>query len=110
MKRRKNIGNKRVDLDDSCISLIMEAYNDFAEKIYTANDLAVESKIFDNAFFGFTKVTVETAQTDENGKMVLKKEIRRLSKVHRIRKLFRLAKILTHIFRKMSCLIIPLHF
>lgn len=73
VKRRKNIGNKRVDLDDSCISLIMEAYNDFAEKIYTANDLAVESKIFDNAFFGFTKVTVETAQTDENGKMILKK-------------------------------------
>lgn len=73
VKRKKNIGNKRVDLDDSCISLIMEAYNDFAEKIYTANDLAVESKIFDNAFFGFTKVTVETAQTDENGKMILKK-------------------------------------
>lgn len=73
VKRRKNIGNKRVDLDDSCISLIMEAYNDFAEKIYTAKDLAVESKIFDNAFFGFTKVTVETAQTDENGKMILKK-------------------------------------
>ena len=73
VKRRKNIGNKRVDLADSCISLIMEAYNDFAEKIYTANDLAVESKIFDNAFFGFTKVTVETAQTDENGKMILKK-------------------------------------
>ncbi len=73
VKRRKNIGNKRVDLDDSCISLIMEAYNDFAKKIYTANDLAVESKIFDNAFFGFTKVTVETAQTDENGKMILKK-------------------------------------
>lgn len=73
VKRRKNIGNKRVDLDDSCISLIMEAYNDFAEKIYTANDLAVESKIFDNAFFGFTKITVETAQTDENGKMILKK-------------------------------------
>lgn len=73
VKRRKNIGNKRVDLDDSCISLIMETYNDFAEKIYTAKDLAVESKIFDNAFFGFTKVTVETAQTDENGKMILKK-------------------------------------
>lgn len=73
VKRRKNIGNKRVDLDDSCISLIMEAYNDFAEKNYTANDLAVESKIFDNAFFGFTKVTVETAQTDENDKMILKK-------------------------------------
>lgn len=73
VKRRKNIGNKRVDLDDNCISLIIEAYNDFAEKIYTANDLTVESKIFDNAFFGFTKVTVETAQTDENGKIILKK-------------------------------------
>ena len=33
----------------------------------------VESKVFDNTFFGFTKVTVETAQADANGKPVLKK-------------------------------------
>lgn len=73
VKRRKNIGNKRVDLNDRCISLIVQAYTDFHDTIYTDNDLTVESKIFENSFFGFTKVTVETAQTDENGKPILKK-------------------------------------
>lgn len=29
VKRRKNIGNKRVDLDDKCIALIVKAYNEF---------------------------------------------------------------------------------
>ena len=73
VKRRKNIGNKRVDLDDRCISLIMKAYMDFEDDIYTDGDLTVESKIFENEFFGFTKVTVETAQTDKDGKPLLKK-------------------------------------
>ena len=73
VKRRKNIGNKRVDLDDGCIALIMKAYMDFADDEYTENGLSVESKIFENEYFGFTKVTVETAQTDENGTPVLKK-------------------------------------
>ena len=73
VKRRKNIGNKRVDLDDKCISLIMGAYMGFADDVFTDGDLTVESKIFDNDYFGFTKVTVETAQADENGKPVLKK-------------------------------------
>ena len=73
VKRRKNIGNKRVDLDDNCIALIMKAYMDFADDEYTENGLSVESKIFENEYFGFTKVTVETAQTDENGTPVLKK-------------------------------------
>ena len=73
VKRRKNIGNKRVDLDDKCIALIMQAYMGFEDNVFTDGDLTVESKIFDNDYFGFTKVTVETAQADENGKPVLKK-------------------------------------
>ena len=73
VKRRKNIGNKRVDLDDKCISLIMGAYMGFEDDVFTDGDLTVESKIFDNDYFGFTKVTVETAEADENGKPVLKK-------------------------------------
>lgn len=73
VKRRKNIGNKRVDLDDNCIALIMQAYNDFDNKLYNENGLTVESKTFDNRFFGYTKVTVETAVSDENGKPLLKK-------------------------------------
>lgn len=73
VKRRKNIGNKRVDLDDSCIDLIVQAYNECKDEFYEKNNLAVESKVFDNAFFGYTKVTVETALTDENGNKILKK-------------------------------------
>ena len=73
VKRRKNIGSKRVDLDDKCISLIMAAYDEFKDGIYENEDLVVESKVFDNDFFGFTKVTVETAQCDESGKPILKK-------------------------------------
>ena len=73
VKRRKNIGNKRVDLDDKCIELIMKAYMEFENEVYTDGELVVESKTFGNDFFGFTKVTVETAQTDENGKAILKK-------------------------------------
>ena len=73
VKRRKNIGSKRVDLDESCIKLILKAYEGFADAVYTDDSLSVESKVFENDFFGFTKVTVETALTDENGKAVLKK-------------------------------------
>ena len=73
VKRRKNIGSKRVDLDDNCIALIMQAYEEFDNKEYTDGSLVVESKTFDNDYFGYTKVTVETALADENGKPILKK-------------------------------------
>ena len=73
VKRRKNIGNKRVDLDDDCIDLVVEAYNNFIDKVYVQGNLSVESKIFENDFFGYTKVSVETPIVDENGNPVLKK-------------------------------------
>ena len=73
VKRRKNIGNKRVDLNDDCIDLVVEAYNNFIDKVYVQGNLSVESKIFENDFFGYTKVTVETSIVDESGKPVLKK-------------------------------------
>lgn len=72
IKRRKNIGNKRVDLDNDCIDLIMQAYNEFDNKEYCNGSLVVESKTFDNAYFGYTKVTVETALADDNGSPILK--------------------------------------
>ena len=73
VKRRKNIGNKRVDLDDKCIDLIIKAYEAFDNAEYEDGDLIVESKVFDNYFFGFTKVTVETALCDDNGELILRK-------------------------------------
>ncbi len=73
VKRRKNIGNKRVDLDDKCVDLIVKAYNEFDNKLYEKGSLTVESKKFDNDFFGYTKVVVETPICDESGKPLLKK-------------------------------------
>ncbi|MCD8211058.1 MAG: type I restriction-modification system subunit M [Prevotella sp.] len=73
VKRRKNIGNKRVDLSNECIDLIVTAYNDFKDETLNAGDAVVESKVFDNDYFGYTKVTVETALTDEKGNLILKK-------------------------------------
>ncbi|MBE5742419.1 MAG: SAM-dependent DNA methyltransferase [Clostridiales bacterium] len=73
IKRRKNIGSKRVDLDDNCISLIIKAFTEYKDAKYEENSLFVESKIFSNQYFGYTKITIETALTDSNGKMVLKK-------------------------------------
>jgi len=73
VKRRKNIGNKRVDLDDNSIDLIMKAYSAFDDVEFKDNDLVVESKVFYNDYFGYTKVTVETPILDEEGKPVLKK-------------------------------------
>ena len=67
VKRWKNIGNKRVDLDDNCIRLILKAYETFENGLFEENGLVVESKVYDNAFFGYTKVTIETALCDETG-------------------------------------------
>ena len=73
VKRRKNIGLKRVDLNDECIQLILKAYNEFDTQEYFNSNLCVNSKIFDKEFFGYTKVIVETAIVDERGKTILKK-------------------------------------
>jgi len=78
-KRRKNIGSKRVDLSDKCVELIMKAYNEFEEnKEYTDTNedgisVSVESKVFDNNYFGYLKLTIETAELDTNGKVITKK-------------------------------------
>lgn len=73
VKRRKNIGNKRVDLDDNAIRLIMKAYSAFSDVCLEDGDLSVEAKVFDNDDFGYTKVTVETPILDEVREPILKK-------------------------------------
>jgi type I restriction enzyme M protein len=59
VKRRKNIGNKRVDIDSDCIHLIMRSYNEFSDREYVDGDRSVESKIFKNDSFGYQQFTVE---------------------------------------------------
>ena len=73
-KRRKNIGNKRVDIDKAQRELIVHAYGDFANKSYNDGEVSVESKVFDNEFFGYNKVVVESPQKDENGEFILNKK------------------------------------
>ena len=65
VKRRKALGNKRNDISEEDIAKITQIYGDFVE-----NDI---SKIFDNADFGYTKITVERPLVGEDGKPVLKK-------------------------------------
>jgi len=43
------------------------------DETYTNGDLVVESQSFENDYFGYTKVTVETAVADADGKPILKK-------------------------------------
>ena len=50
-KRRKSLGNKSYDLSDAQIEQITRLYLDFKE--------TPQSKIFDNADFGYHKITVE---------------------------------------------------
>jgi len=64
-KRRKALGNKRNDITEAQIAEITRIYGDFKESEI--------SKIFDNADFGYTKITVERPLIGEDGKPVLKK-------------------------------------
>lgn len=64
-KRRKALGNKRNDIPEKYIEEITQIYGDFKE-----SDI---SQIYENADFGYTKITVERPQKDEDGNVVLKK-------------------------------------
>ena len=65
--RRKNIGNKRVDISESNRSMIIKAYGEFKDEEYFMDERSVESKIFNNEDFGFTRVIVESPEIDEIG-------------------------------------------
>lgn len=73
VKRRKNIGDKRVDIDKEQRELIVQAYGEFTNKTYMEGDTVVESKIFNNNFFGFKRVVVETPLYDDDGNIIRKK-------------------------------------
>lgn len=72
-KRRKNIGEKRVDISEECRDMIVKAYGEFTNDEYYLDERVVESKIFENEEFGFTRVTVESPLRDENGEIERKK-------------------------------------
>lgn len=70
VSRRKNIGDKRVDLDKTTIDLVLQAYIEFTDAEYEEDNQIVESKVFLNEEFGFTRVTIESPERDEEGNIV----------------------------------------
>lgn len=69
-RRKKNLGNKRNDLSKTQISEITKVYGDFKE---IEND-KISSKIFNNNYFGYRKVTVLQPKIDEKGNVIKDKK------------------------------------
>lgn len=70
--RRKNIGNKRVDITEKYREIVVQAYGEFKNKTYEIDGKTCESKIFDNVGFGFNRIQIESPLYDENGNVVMK--------------------------------------
>ena len=62
---KKSLGSKRKEISSDQTESLIQTYKNFEENEF--------SKIFDNEFFGYTKVTIEQPLV-ENGKMILKKD------------------------------------
>jgi len=62
-KMRKSLGAKRKELGEADIERIVRLYGDFEQNEF--------SRIFDNADFGYSTLTVERPLRDEQGKIVL---------------------------------------
>ena len=78
-KRRKPLGNKRVELTTACRELIMQAYHAFTDDTFTATlpdgtDISVESRVKPNDYFKFSKVVINRPQRNEAGDIVLDKK------------------------------------
>ena len=71
---RKSLGNKRKYFTDEQIQQITALYTGFEE--------GKDSKIFDNADFGYTKVTVERPHRNAKGQMVMDKHGRTQAGCH----------------------------
>lgn len=71
-KRRKSIGNKRNNITEECREVIVKAYGEFDNKVYTLGDKVCESKIFNNIEFGYSKIVIESPKLDEEGNIIRK--------------------------------------
>ena len=79
VKRRKAIGEKRVDLTPECRELVVKAYGAWCDGTWTDEtedgaELVVEAKLFDSVEFGFNRITVCTPERDADGNVVRNKK------------------------------------
>lgn len=63
-KRRKPLGNKRVEISDYCRDLIMQAYHGFNDFVYKGTtpdgeEVQVESRVKDNDDFKYRKIFID---------------------------------------------------
>lgn len=65
-KLKKNIGNKRVEIEDEQIKEIVRIFSEFKQ--------SKNSKIFNNQDFGYTKVTILQPLKDEKGNIIKNKK------------------------------------
>ena len=63
---KKSLGSKRKYMTEDHMNQITKTYKDFVENDY--------SKIFDNEYFGYTKVVIEQPTIDDKGKVVKDKQ------------------------------------
>lgn len=66
VKMTKSLGNKRNEISPEFINKICKLYGDFKEGEFV--------KIYPNNFFGYSRITVERPERDENGKIVKDKK------------------------------------
>ena len=78
-KRRKPLGNKRVEITETARKLIMQAYHNFADGMLTQSatdgtEICVESKIREKDYFKYSKLFIMNPQRDAEGNVVRDKK------------------------------------
>ena len=68
-KRRKPLGNKRVEITETARQLIMQAYHDFNDGVLTqtaadGTEIRVESKVRGNDYFKYSKIFIKAPEKD----------------------------------------------
>ncbi len=78
-KRRKPLGNKRVEITETARQLIMQAYHDFSDGVLTktatdGTEIRVESKVRQNDYFKYSKLFIMNPEHDADGNVVKDKK------------------------------------
>lgn len=76
--RKRNIGNKRVDITEKCRDLIVTAYGEYRTQRYeesldNGSIVYCSAKKIESIDLGYYKVTVESPLVDDDGNLVKKK-------------------------------------
>ena len=74
-KRRKPLGNKRVEITETARQLIMQAYHEFTDGVVTqttadGTEIRVESKVRERDYFKYSKLFIMNPERDAEGNIV----------------------------------------